>query len=105
MAVRGRGTVADPTRLRDRHPGGVRGLEGYDIEDDGLLRLSRCVRYLVYGLVSGMLLAICVDRIILSSVILAYLNIFTASLFAILIGAAEAAPIRMANRLAVKMFR
>jgi magnesium-transporting ATPase (P-type) len=38
-----------------------------------------------------MLLAICVDRIILSSVILAYLNIVSASIFAILIGAAETA--------------
>ena len=57
----------------------------------GFYDLAGAVRYLVYGLVSGMLLAICVDRIILSSVILAYLNIFTASLFAILIGAAEAA--------------
>jgi hypothetical protein len=57
----------------------------------GFYDLAGAVKYLVYGLVSGMLLAICVDRIILSSVILAYLNIFTASIFAVLIGAAEAA--------------
>ena len=57
----------------------------------GFYDLSGAVKHLVYGLVSGMLLAICVDRIILSSVILAYLNIVTASIFAILIGAAEAA--------------
>jgi hypothetical protein len=57
----------------------------------GFYDLAGAVKYLVYGLVSGMLLAICVDRIILSSIILAYLNIFTASMFAVLIGAAEAA--------------
>ena len=57
----------------------------------GFYDLAGAVKHLVYGLVSGMLLAICVDRIILSSVILAYLNIVTASMFAILIGAAEAA--------------
>ena len=57
----------------------------------GFYDLSGAVKHLVYGLVSGMLLAICVDRIILSSVILAYLNIVTASMFAILIGATEAA--------------
>ena len=57
----------------------------------GFYDLAGAVRYLVFGIVSGMLLAVCVDIIILSSVIISSLNIITVSLAAILIGAAESA--------------
>lgn len=56
----------------------------------GFFDLAGAVRFLVYGIVSGMILAIFVDNIILTSIIKSSLNIAGVSLFAILIGAAEA---------------
>ena len=57
----------------------------------GFYDLAGAVKYLLYGMVSGMLLAVCVYWIILEPIILDQINIVTASMFAILIGAAEAA--------------
>jgi len=57
----------------------------------GFYDVAGAVKYLLYGLVSGMLLAMAVDRIILPAVILSSLNIISVSLVALLIGAAEAA--------------
>jgi len=57
----------------------------------GFYDLAGAVKYLLYGLVSGMLLAMAVDRIILSAIILSSLNIISVSLVALLIGATEAA--------------
>ena len=57
----------------------------------GFYDLAGAVKHLIYGIVVGMLLAVFVDRMILSSVILSYLNIFGAFTVAILIAAAESA--------------
>lgn len=57
----------------------------------GFYDLAGAVKYLLYGLVSGMLLAMAVDRIILPAIILSSLNIISVSLVALLIGATEAA--------------
>ena len=57
----------------------------------GFYDLAGAVKYLLYGLVSGMILAMAVDRIILPAIILSSLNIISVSLVALLIGAAEAA--------------
>lgn len=57
----------------------------------GFYDLAGAVKHLVYGIVVGMLLAVFVDRMILSSVILSYLNIFGAFTVALLIAAAESA--------------
>jgi len=57
----------------------------------GFYDLAGAVKYLLYGLVSGMLLAMAVDRIILPAIILSSLNIISVSIVALLIGAAEAA--------------
>jgi len=57
----------------------------------GFYDLAGAVKHLIYGIVVGMLLAVFVDRMILSSVILSYLNIIGAFTVAILIAAAESA--------------
>tara|TARA_B100000686_G_scaffold109007_1_gene116165 strand:+ start:22 stop:843 length:822 start_codon:yes stop_codon:yes gene_type:complete len=57
----------------------------------GFYDLAGAVKHLIYGIVVGMILAVFVDRMILSSVILSYLNIFGAFTVAILIAAGESA--------------
>tara|TARA_B100001750_G_scaffold200523_1_gene174791 strand:+ start:1203 stop:2024 length:822 start_codon:yes stop_codon:yes gene_type:complete len=57
----------------------------------GFYDLAGAVKHLVYGIVVGMLLAVFVDSMILSSIIMSYINIFGAFSVALLIAAAESA--------------
>ena len=57
----------------------------------GFYDLAGAVKHLIYGIIVGMILAVFVDRIILSSIILQILNIFGAFAVAVLIAAAESA--------------
>lgn len=57
----------------------------------GFFDLAGSVRYLLYGIVSGMILASAVDRLILAGIVESSLNIASASVFALLIAFAESA--------------
>tara|TARA_X000000368_G_scaffold19832_1_gene15586 strand:+ start:2999 stop:3811 length:813 start_codon:yes stop_codon:yes gene_type:complete len=57
----------------------------------GFFDLAGSVRYLLYGIVSGMILASAVDRLILAGIVESSLNIASASVLALLIALAEAA--------------
>tara|TARA_B100000965_G_scaffold50592_1_gene37517 strand:- start:159123 stop:159908 length:786 start_codon:yes stop_codon:yes gene_type:complete len=57
----------------------------------GFFDLSGSVKYLLYGIVSGMLLASAADTLILSGIITGQVNIITASSYALLIAICESA--------------
>lgn len=57
----------------------------------GFFDLSGSVKYLLYGIVSGMLLASAADTLILSGIITEQVNIITASSYALLIAICESA--------------
>ena len=57
----------------------------------GFFDLAGSVRYLLYGIVSGMILASAVDRLILAGIVESSLNIASASILALLIALAESA--------------
>ena len=51
----------------------------------GFFDLAGSVRYLLYGIVSGMILASAVDRLILAGIVESSLNIASASVLALLL--------------------